>query len=132
MTAAIAEIQGTRMLLSTQIQDTYQQLSEQIYNNQEIKADLEARAAGEKLRKDREYIIEKLGNPSYKDDHQTALGQRHAHSGDWILAHSVLRKWMDQKEPSHSTVYVHGIPGAGKSTSKSNTGATCLRLTRDG
>ncbi|RYP62193.1 hypothetical protein DL771_009825 [Monosporascus sp. 5C6A] len=132
LTAAIAEIQEFRQLavtrfneqsaqsntrfeeLSKKLHDRFQELSKQSYENQEKSAEREAREQQEALRQQRHSIEKKLGAPDYEADQHRASEQRFSASGDWILKNPDFLSWLDPRRPSHSTLFLHGMPGAGE------------------
>ncbi|RYP51599.1 hypothetical protein DL768_003106 [Monosporascus sp. mg162] len=134
LTAAIAEIQDVRQLavtrfneqsaqsntrfdeLSKKLHNIFQELSKQLYENQEKTAERETREQQQALRQQRHFIANKLGPPDYEADQHRASEQRFSGSGDWILTDPDFLSWLDPRNPSHSTLYLHGMPGAGKTT----------------
>ncbi|RYP07648.1 hypothetical protein DL764_002385 [Monosporascus ibericus] len=131
LTAAIAEIQDIRQLavtrfneqsvqwntrfdeLSKKLDNRFQELSKQLYEDQEKLAEREAREQQEALRQQRPFIAEKLGPPDYEADQHRASEQRFSASGDWILKDQDFLSWLDPRNPSHRTLFLHGMPGAG-------------------
>ncbi|RYP69278.1 hypothetical protein DL770_008288 [Monosporascus sp. CRB-9-2] len=130
LTAAIAEIQDVRQLavtrfneqsahsntrfdeLSKELHNRFQELSKQLYENQEKSAEMEAREQQEALRQQRDFIAKKLGAPDYEADQDWASEQRFSASGDWILKDPGFLSWLNPRNPSHSTLFLHGMPGA--------------------
>ena len=132
LTAAIAEIQGIYQLdvtrlneqsaesntrfneLSQQLRNRFQELSKQLYESQETLAEKEAREQQEALRLQRRLIAERLGPPNYEADQLRASERRFSASGEWILKDPNFLRWLDSRNPSHSTLYMHSMPAAGK------------------
>jgi hypothetical protein len=132
ITAAISEIQDIRQLavtrfdeqsaqsgtrfdeLSQQLHSRFQEISEQLYKSKKMSADKEAREQQEALRQQKRFIAGKLGPPDYEADQHRASEQRFPASGDWILKDPSFLNWIDPRNSSHSTLFLHGIPGSGK------------------
>ncbi|KAH8693390.1 hypothetical protein GQ44DRAFT_595961, partial [Phaeosphaeriaceae sp. PMI808] len=123
LTAAIAEIQDIRKLtvaksdeLSQQLHNRFQELLKQLYESQEGLRKKEAGQEQEALRQQRRIIEEKLGPPDYEADQRRALEQCFSSSGEWILKDQNFLNWLHPRNPSNSILYMHGMPGAGKTT----------------
>ncbi|OCL02208.1 hypothetical protein AOQ84DRAFT_349486, partial [Glonium stellatum] len=115
LTAAIEEIQDTRQLvLSLQLHNRFQELSKQLYESHEKSAEKKATEVQEALYQQRHSVAEKLGPPDYEADHNRASKQRFSASGDWILQTPDFLNWLNPQNQSCSTLYMHGMPGAGK------------------
>lgn len=64
----------------------------------------------------RKEIAERLGysGPGDTKDHHRMPDQRFQTSGDWILQDLVFLKWLDPMDSASKTLYLNGMPGAGK------------------
>jgi Cdc6-like AAA superfamily ATPase len=62
-------------------------------------------------RSQRNELEEWLAAPDPSTNYHKALKQRHASTGTWLLESEVFIRW---KESSHSFLWLHGIPGCGK------------------
>ncbi|KAF2684142.1 hypothetical protein K458DRAFT_279973, partial [Lentithecium fluviatile CBS 122367] len=132
LTAAIAEIQNTHQLavtkfneqsaqsntrfdeLSQQVHNTFQELSKRLYENQEKLAQKEDKEQQQAMHLQRCIIKDKIRPPDYEADQRLASEQRFSVSGDWILKDPSFLNWLHSQNPSCGTLYVHGMPGAGK------------------
>ncbi|KAL2272435.1 hypothetical protein FJTKL_06560 [Diaporthe vaccinii] len=62
-------------------------------------------------------IKAQLGAADYQQDLEMAAEARNVtNSGDWVLQSPTFKHWADKAATRHSVLYVHGIPGAGKTT----------------
>ena len=132
LTAAIAEIQNLHQVtvkkfsdqsdqssaelngLWLQLDNKFQELSKQLYEIQKISTEKETKEHREALNQQRRFIAEKLGPPDYEADQYRVSEKRFSASGDWILNDPGFLNWLDPRNLSNSTLYLHGIPGAGK------------------
>jgi hypothetical protein len=89
-----------------------------LYENQEKSTKKEGSKQQEALREQRLFIEQKLGPPDYEANQHRALQQRFHASGDWILKDPSFVSWLDPRNSSSSTLYLHGMPGAGKTRAK--------------
>lgn len=62
-------------------------------------------------------IIAKIDPLDYESDQQTASRQRYeSNSGDWILWDPKFRSWAHGDTSLDSVLFLHGMPGSGKTT----------------
>lgn len=72
-------------------------------------------------------IKEKLAAADYEQDQEMATEARSGvKTGDWLLKTPAYRKWADTTTTGHDVLYVHGVPGAGKSASASFCNPICI------
>lgn len=63
------------------------------------------------------HIKEKLEAADYQQDQELATEARSGvKTGDWLSQTPAFQKWVDMTTTGHDILYVHGMPGAGKST----------------
>ncbi|KAJ3579030.1 hypothetical protein NPX13_g1537 [Xylaria arbuscula] len=94
------------------IQDIFTKLSGQLYSLQQS-----AKANEEYIRNSRrelDMIINKLDPPDFEDDQVSAMNMCHSGSGLWIFENPVFSKWAQSKSISDAVLFIHGMPGAGK------------------
>ncbi|ROW06784.1 hypothetical protein VMCG_04013 [Cytospora schulzeri] len=105
-TAVFPELQSTRQILGDKI-DALRTAFE---------ADMKGVLSG--FHERRKEIAAKLGaaGPGNTQGHHRMPEQRFPQSGDWILKDSVFLEWLDPMDPSSKTLYLNGMPGAGKTT----------------
>ncbi|KAL8707590.1 MAG: hypothetical protein Q9220_007431 [cf. Caloplaca sp. 1 TL-2023] len=79
-------------------------------------AEAQAQEAGERAGRDKvNTLIEKLDPADYGRDQYAASEQRRQHSsGAWLLQNTNYRRWSDLNVECNPLLYLHGIPGAGK------------------
>ncbi|KAL3456285.1 hypothetical protein BJX64DRAFT_281462 [Aspergillus heterothallicus] len=62
-------------------------------------------------------ILDKINAPNCYLDQETVLGHRdNQESGKWVLIDKKFKEWRDALPGSNPLLYIHGIPGAGKTT----------------
>jgi hypothetical protein len=64
-------------------------------------------------REDRSKILQWISTIPYSLHHQTVRKDRLPDSGDWMLRNARFKEWMQSS--SSATLWLHGIPGSGKS-----------------
>ncbi|KAI8650419.1 hypothetical protein NCS57_01375600 [Fusarium keratoplasticum] len=118
LTAAVVEVQEGRR----ETQD-FRDMVEARFSNisRQLEADLEKRSRKEiEERKDsllqaRRTISSQLSPGNYEDDQRSAFSQFFSSpSGDWVLHEPRFKKWLQSS--SGQVLYLHGMPGAGKTT----------------
>ncbi|KAJ4393682.1 hypothetical protein N0V93_002897 [Gnomoniopsis smithogilvyi] len=63
------------------------------------------------------HIMEKLQATDYQQDQEMVTESRNgSDSGRWILNSTEFERWTDRSSLGHAILYIHGIPGAGKTT----------------
>lgn len=69
-------------------------------------------------RKQLSAIMEKLNPPNFQLDHNIATEQRKSSStGQWIFGDPKFLAWSDEESWANPLLYIHGVPGAGQSSS---------------
>jgi len=58
-------------------------------------------------------ILQWISSEPYLDHHNQMKDDVLLGTGEWLLSHPVFRKW--KKESVSSILWLHGIPGSGKS-----------------
>ncbi|GAW14444.1 hypothetical protein ANO14919_038470 [Xylariales sp. No.14919] len=94
------------------IRDVFTKLSEQLYGLQQS-----AKANEEHIRNSRMelgVIINKLDPPDFEGDQVSAMNICHSGSGRWIFENPVFSKWAQSKSIPDTVLFIHGMPGAGK------------------
>ncbi|KAI1125678.1 hypothetical protein F5Y10DRAFT_294447 [Nemania abortiva] len=91
--------------LERHVQEVFTKLSDQIYGLQQS-----TNSNGERISS----IVDKLDPPDYKDDQSSALASRHSGSGEWIFNTDIFKKWAHSNRMPESVLFIHGMPGAGK------------------
>ncbi|KAI0402399.1 hypothetical protein F4802DRAFT_375189 [Xylaria palmicola] len=94
--------------------DTYRKLSDKIYD---LGNTLDEQGAAQRAAVPQQQvsaIIDKLGHPHVEDDQYNALNLCHEQSGQWIFQDSTYLKWTKSTALPESALFIHGIPGAGK------------------
>ncbi|KAL1840879.1 hypothetical protein VTJ49DRAFT_7671 [Mycothermus thermophilus] len=87
-----------------------------------IRQDHEKRVAQAELdqhRKRLEEIQQKLQSPDYKSDQLSSTNVRWTSGGSfgkWFFEHDDFKTWMSRESPGSRVLFVHGKPGAGKTT----------------
>ncbi|KAI0098044.1 hypothetical protein GGR51DRAFT_565932 [Nemania sp. FL0031] len=116
------------------LEDVYRKLSGQIYDLRhtldEQRANQQATVSLEQMNT----IINKLDPPHAEDDQHTAFNACHGRSGRWIFEDPTYLKWTKSTALLESILFIHGMPGAGKtllasriiSHLRSLPGTTCL------
>jgi hypothetical protein len=64
-------------------------------------------------REDRNKILQWISTTPYSLHHQAVRKDRLLDSGDWMLRNARFKEWMESS--SSATLWLHGIPGSGKS-----------------
>jgi hypothetical protein len=64
-------------------------------------------------REDRSKILQWISTIPYSLHHQAVRKDRLPDSGDWMLRNARFKEWMESS--SSATLWLHGIPGSGKS-----------------
>ncbi|KAM0806795.1 putative NACHT domain-containing protein [Seiridium cardinale] len=100
--------------LSRQVQEIYTQISHQIYNIKQKADENVEKERTETIRKDIWVLTQKLNPPDCDADQQIASEHRHPRSGDWILREPSFLRWSGSQSPPSTVLYIHGMPGAGK------------------
>ncbi|KAI9666681.1 MAG: hypothetical protein M1821_004617 [Bathelium mastoideum] len=60
-------------------------------------------------------IMEKLSPPNFQLDHEIATEQTKSSStGQWIFENPIFRAWSNKESRANPLLYIHGVPGAGK------------------
>ncbi|KAI9688915.1 MAG: hypothetical protein M1822_001272 [Bathelium mastoideum] len=60
-------------------------------------------------------IMEKLSPPNFQLDHEIAREQTKSGStGQWIFEDPIFRAWSNKESRANPLLYIHGVPGAGK------------------
>ncbi|KAI1325418.1 hypothetical protein F5Y16DRAFT_422846 [Xylariaceae sp. FL0255] len=96
------------------IEDVYEKLSSQVYD---LRNSLVEQKANEKVGihlQELTTIISKLDPPDADNDQHAALNSCHQQSGRWVFEHSTYLKWSKSKALPESVLFIHGMPGAGK------------------
>ncbi|KAL2672283.1 hypothetical protein Neosp_012985 [[Neocosmospora] mangrovei] len=118
LTAAVIEVQEGRR----ETQD-FREMVEARFSNisRQLEADLEKRSRKEiEERKDsllqaRRTISSQLSPGNYEGDQRSAFSQFFSSPpGDWVLHEPRFQKWL--QSPNGQVLYLHGMPGAGKTT----------------
>ncbi|KAI8711491.1 hypothetical protein NCS52_01412800 [Fusarium sp. LHS14.1] len=118
LTAAVTEVQEGRR----ETQD-FRDMVETRFSNisRQLEADLEKRSRKEaEERKDsllqaRRTISSQLSPGNYEDDQRSAFSQFFSSpSGDWVLHEPRFKTWLQSS--NGQVLYLHGMPGAGKTT----------------
>ncbi|KAH0537126.1 hypothetical protein FGG08_006059 [Glutinoglossum americanum] len=116
LTAIIEEVQETRGVTDTKLDE----LSEQIRNGLDSVKEVIEKGIMElqySLLERKSVVTAKLDPPDYEADQQAASAQRHCtSSGDWVLGEASFASWIHDDALPSGTLYLHGIPGSGKTT----------------
>ncbi|KAI1357570.1 hypothetical protein F5Y08DRAFT_324036 [Xylaria arbuscula] len=130
--AACLEIQTSRSQISDLVQqssdqmisrvahignglgDTYKKLSDKVYDLGKTLDDQRAAQRAALPQQKMSAIIDRLGHPHLEDDQYNALNSCHEQSGQWIFQDSTYLKWTKSTALPESALFIHGIPGAGK------------------
>ncbi|KAJ8129490.1 hypothetical protein O1611_g4141 [Lasiodiplodia mahajangana] len=116
------------------LEDAYRKLSDQIYD---LRTTLNKQRVTQQATVSLQQvntIINKLDPPNTENDQYTAFHSCHEQSGRWIFADSTYLKWIKSATLQESVLFIHGMPGAGKtllasriiSHLRSLPGITCL------
>ncbi|KAI0402033.1 hypothetical protein F4802DRAFT_600410 [Xylaria palmicola] len=98
--------------VEARIRDIFTKLSEQLYGLQQS-----AKANEEHIRSSRTelgVIINKLDPPDFEGDQVSVMNICHSGSGQWIFENPGFSKWAQSKSIPDTVLFIHGIPGAGK------------------
>ncbi|RYP40562.1 hypothetical protein DL767_001562 [Monosporascus sp. MG133] len=111
LSIAISEVTDMR----TSVEDKLDAMSRRIA---EIKADedqdKELRARNTNHRK-RKHLLDILNPPNYRSDFDRACDRHETSSSqEWIFGHALVESWLDLNQSSTKRIFLHGIPGAGK------------------
>ncbi|KAI0971544.1 hypothetical protein F4678DRAFT_87902 [Xylaria arbuscula] len=126
----VSQITDTRK----NINDVYKKLSDQIYDVSNTLDEHRATQRAAVSLQQVNAIIDKLNPPHIEDDQYTALRSCHKQSGDWVFKDPTYLQWTKSTTSSESVLFIHGMPGAGKtllasriiSHLRSLPGMTCL------
>ncbi|KAJ0425196.1 hypothetical protein BJY00DRAFT_308523 [Aspergillus carlsbadensis] len=84
-----------------------------VYEIQTLRDDEAARFNETRL----DSILNKINAPNcYLDQETVSEHRENSQSGKWVLDHEKFKQWHDAPAGSNPLLYVHGIPGAGKTT----------------
>lgn len=112
ITATILEVQDLRV----SVEDKLDELARKV---QDLHIDDNESAAlkyQEQLEKKRQFVLSKLDAPDYEYDFERASEERQGtSSGNWVLENETFQGWVDVTTSENRTLYVHEIPGTGKS-----------------
>lgn len=104
---------GLQKLLS-EFTRQYSELSKRLYDIQAIAADRDSRERQGALIQEKHLIAERFGASDYEVDQEEAFSQCFSKSGDWIFEDQIFLHWLNPPVHSNCTLYLHGLPGAGK------------------
>lgn len=77
------------------------------------------------------HIKDRLEAANYQQDQEMATEARNgSDSGRWILQSPRFEKWANRASLGHDVLYVHGIPGAGKSASPQLSSCGLFRVSK--
>ncbi|KAI1279464.1 hypothetical protein F5Y07DRAFT_43858 [Xylaria sp. FL0933] len=120
--------------LDGHIEEVYTKLSSQIYDMQQSsKAEKASQHATIHLL-EMNSIISKLDPPHVDGDQDTTLNSCHSKSGEWLFQNPAYLRWAGSEALPYSVLFIHGMPGAGKTLLASRiishlrplAGAACL------
>ncbi|KAI0426032.1 hypothetical protein F5Y09DRAFT_346071 [Xylaria sp. FL1042] len=120
--------------LDGRIEEVYTKLSSQIYDMQQSsKAEKAIQYAAIPIQ-EMNSIISKLDPPYVDEDQYLALNSCHSKSGEWLFQNPAYLRWETSEALPDSGLFIHGMPGAGKtllasriiSHLRSLAGASCL------
>ncbi|KAK0728767.1 hypothetical protein B0T26DRAFT_869746 [Lasiosphaeria miniovina] len=118
ITATIIEVRESRQSMEEFHQSMKGKLDEPSRNLQELHIgdrESEELRCREQLDKKRQFVLSKLDAPDYYSDLERASNeQRGTTSGERIFSHPTFQQWMDMSTVEHRSLYLHGIPGTGK------------------
>ncbi|RYP14230.1 hypothetical protein DL765_006510 [Monosporascus sp. GIB2] len=86
----------------------------------EFRAENMQQIAQENLEKHKQRVLciqEKLRAPNYQTDQEMSTEARSGKdSGKWFFKDPKFQEWLTPTRPGHGVLYIHGMPGAGKTT----------------
>ncbi|RTE70730.1 hypothetical protein BHE90_014874 [Fusarium euwallaceae] len=109
LTIAISEVQDSREFVEEKLEALSNQMK-QLQLKEKTQATLEL---GAQRRQRLEFVLDKFDVAGRQRQRALREPYRH-HSGDWIFNHRLFKEWADLKIARNSTLYLNGIPGAGK------------------
>ncbi|KAH8592598.1 hypothetical protein B0O99DRAFT_716361, partial [Bisporella sp. PMI_857] len=112
LTIAISEVQDFRESVEEKLEALSKQMKElQLEKNEEGTLKLQ-----EQRDRQLQFVLNKFDVADCQKDLEHARRERrhHSSSGDWIFNHPLFKEWADLTIPRNSTLYLSGIPGAGK------------------
>ncbi|KAF3002829.1 hypothetical protein E8E14_006733 [Neopestalotiopsis sp. 37M] len=101
-------------LLSQQVDEVYSQISQQMYSIEHKVENSDAKERTAATLQELRLLTQKLKPPEYEADHQAASEQRYHDSGKWFLQEPLFRQWSTSRMLPDTALYIHGMPGAGK------------------
>ncbi|KAK3363959.1 hypothetical protein B0T25DRAFT_470206 [Lasiosphaeria hispida] len=111
ITATILDLQDFR----ESVEEKLNELSRKVQDLHLEDEERETLRRRQQLDHKRQFVLSKLDPPNYQSDCEEAMKQRHGScSGDWISQDRTFQAWADPVENGHKTLYLSGIPGAGK------------------
>ncbi|ETS80318.1 hypothetical protein PFICI_07847 [Pestalotiopsis fici W106-1] len=112
----VSSIETTRKIdyLSDQVSEVYRQIAQQLYSIEHRIEDGDTKERTATLLKEVRLLTQKLEPPDYEADHQGASEQRYHESGSWFLREPLFLRWSTSQTLPNTTLYIHGMPGAGK------------------
>ncbi|KAI0809904.1 hypothetical protein GGR55DRAFT_679137 [Xylaria sp. FL0064] len=120
--------------LDGHIEEVYTKLSSQIYDMQQSSKAEKAIQHGTIHLQEMNSIISKLDPPHVDGDQSLALNSCHSKSGEWLFQNPAYLRWAGSETLPDSVLFIHGMPGAGKTLLASRiishlrplAGAACL------
>ncbi|KAH8684930.1 hypothetical protein BGZ61DRAFT_548682 [Ilyonectria robusta] len=112
LTIAIREVRDFREHVEEKLEALSRQMTELRLEEKEQETLKLQEQRGRRL----QFVLNKFDVLDCHRDLEHALWARRNHnsSGDWIFHHPLLKEWADLKISQSSTLYLSGIPGAGK------------------
>ncbi|RKK19466.1 hypothetical protein BFJ66_g11558 [Fusarium oxysporum f. sp. cepae] len=97
------------------IQDKLDQLHRQLQERDQKNAERDLTAHQSRIDQQYSTVESKIDAPNYYEDYEIASQKRFQNtSGRWILSHPLVSEWLDHSSKANGTIYLSGIPGAGK------------------
>ncbi|KAI0440377.1 hypothetical protein F4803DRAFT_527373 [Xylaria telfairii] len=120
--------------LDERIKEVYAGLSSQIYDIRESSKTEKAIQQPVIRSQEMNSIINKLDPPHFEEDQYSALHSCHPKSGEWLFQTPTYQTWSQSTALPDSVLFIHGMPGAGKTLLASRiishlrplAGAACL------
>ncbi|KAK7974412.1 hypothetical protein PG989_016260 [Apiospora arundinis] len=102
--------------LEDKVADLYTKLSRQVYGLVQSSENIDKALQRDLPRQEMNAMLAKLNPSGYMADQQAALQSCHEKSGDWIFQNPTFLDWLQSKALPDCVLFIHGMPGAGKTS----------------
>ncbi|KAK6857173.1 hypothetical protein PG995_007360 [Apiospora arundinis] len=102
--------------LEDKVADLYTKLSSQVYGLVQSSEKIDKALQRDLPCQEMNTMLNKLNPSGYMADQQTALQSCHKKSGDWIFQNPTFLDWLQSKALPDCVLFIHGMPGAGKTS----------------